>query len=143
MVAVSLVDVLVAATSFVIGLAAVAAAVGVLARSPVFGRPIKWLWRRNVSVPLADWNRQIIRGVVDERIEYLMHNNNDGSSLLDLSEKLDTVEQRSRSNSEAIRRVDTKVSRLLAHDAQRDTPGKRYSHPNPDNQSEEVHVEDA
>ena len=97
---------------FLVTLAATAGALGVIARSAVIGRPLRWLWRTNVSDPLGHWFKAGVAEVVDERIDYLMHNRNSGSSLLDLAESLDVVKGN--------------VAMLLTHDAERDTAGKRY-----------------
>ena len=97
-------------------------AFGVIAQSRYFGAPIRWLWRTNISGPIAQWNHQIVSDVVDTRIDHLMHNANNGSSLLDLRESLDSVK----------RNVDT----LLAHDKERDAPGRRYGAPEDHNQEE-------
>lgn len=115
MIAITFVEVVSAIVGIVVGLAAFVLAVGAIARSDVAGRPVRWLWRRNVSEPLGEWNRGIIREVVDDRIEYLMHHRNAGSSLLDLSEKLE--------------RIDEQVQQLLDHDEDRDVAGKRYGTP--------------
>ena len=87
-------------------------AVGVIAQSRYLGAPIRWLWRTNISGPIARWNHQIVSDVVDVRIDYLMHHRNNGSSLLDLKESLDCVK--------------VSVDVLLAHDRERDTAGLRY-----------------
>ena len=87
-------------------------AVGVIAQSRYFGAPIRWLWRTNISGPIARWNHQIVSDVVDVRVDYLMHHRNNGSSLLDLKESLDCVK--------------VSVNEILAHDAARDAPGRRY-----------------
>lgn len=110
---------IIAAAGFVIALGAVSAALGVLARSSIFGKPLRWLWRTNVSHPISAWHRNITGEVVDQRIEHLMHHRNGGSSLLDLAESVDAVK--------------STVSQLLEHDAERDTAGKRYGpHPEPE-----------
>jgi hypothetical protein len=109
---VSGVDLIIAAGGFVIALGMVAGAVGVIAKSQYLGRPVRWLWRTNVARPFDGWVRHTVGEVVDQRIDYLMHNRNGGSSLLDLAEKLEGVEGN--------------VALLLAHDAERDTKGHRY-----------------
>jgi hypothetical protein len=102
----------VAAGGFLVALGAVSAAVGLLAKSAFLGRPLRWLWRTNVSTPIGEWHRTGVRDVVDERIEHLMHNRNGGSSLLDLAE--------------AVEAVKAQVNQVLKHDAERDKPGLRY-----------------
>jgi len=102
-------------------------AVGVIAQSKYLGAPIRWLWRTNISGPIARWNHQIVSDVVDVRIDYLMHHRNNGSSLLDLKESLAGVK--------------VSVDVLLAHDAARDAPGRRYGQTPTANQTEEdVHA---
>lgn len=96
----------------VVTLGAASAAVGLLAKSPFLGRPLRWLWRRNVSEPVGNWHHGITGGVVDERIEHLMTHRNGGSSLKDLADSLKVVQG--------------SVERLLAHDAERDVAGARY-----------------
>jgi len=97
-------------------------AIGVIAQSKHLGAPIRWLWRTNISGPISRWNHQIVSEVVDVRIDYLLHHRNNGSSLLDLKESLDGVK----------RNVDT----LLAHDAARDAPGRRYGQTPTSNQED-------
>ena len=82
-----------------------------IVKSPL-GKPIKWLWNRNVAIPARGWFQSAVGEVVDERIDYLMHHRNSGSSLLDLAE--------------SVERVNSAVGMLLRHDAERDTAGKRY-----------------
>jgi hypothetical protein len=116
-IAITFVEVVGSIVGTIVGLAAIVGAIGILARSEYAGRPVRWLWRRNVSEPIGEWNRRIVREIVDDRVEHLMHHRNNGSSLLDLSEKLD--------------RVDRQVQQLLGHDAERDVVGKRYGKPAP------------
>ena len=97
-------------------------AVGVIAQSRYLGAPVRWLWRTNISGPISRWNHEIVSEVVDVRIDYLMHHRNNGSSLLDLKESLDCVK--------------VSVDTLLAHDAARDAPGRRYGPPEDPNQEE-------
>lgn len=101
-----------AAAGLLVGSAAVITAVGLIAKSQYIGRPIRWLWRRNVAEPFGGWVRHTVGDVVDERIDYLMHNRNGGSSLLDLAESVSVVKEH--------------VALLLSHDAERDTAGHRY-----------------
>lgn len=103
---------IIAAAGFIVALGAVSAALGIIAKSAILGKPLRWLWRTNVSHPISAWHRSITGEVVDERIEHLMHHRNGGSSLLDLAESVDAVKGT--------------VSQLLAHDAERDMAGKRY-----------------
>lgn len=93
-------------------IALVAGTLGVIAQSKYVGAPIRWLWQRNVSGPIGEWNRRLIGDVVDERVDYLMHHRNNGSSLLDLAE--------------AVKAVQRNVTRLLRHDDERDVQGLRY-----------------
>jgi hypothetical protein len=104
--------VLVSVATATLAAAGIAGAIAVLAKSKYFGKPIKWLWRTNVSGPIGKWHGSIVGHVVDERIEHLMHHRNGGSSLLDLAE--------------AVKVVKKDVSLLLRHDAERDTEGHRY-----------------
>jgi hypothetical protein len=108
-----------AAGGFLVALGAVSAAVAIIAKSTFLGRPLRWLWGTNVSAPVGHWFRTNVGEVVDERIEHLMHNRNGGSSLLDLAESVDAVKEH--------------VTLLLAHDAERDTAGRRYG-PTTDNE---------
>lgn len=105
-------QVLITAAAFVTAIAAIVGSLGILVKSPYFGGVMAGVWRRNVSDPIGHWNHHIVRDVVDERIEHLMHNRNNGSSLLDLAEAVETV--------------NGKVERLLNHDAERDVKGMRY-----------------
>ena len=109
---VSLVDVLRVSAAVIIGAAAVATALAVLARFTVAGKPVRWLWRTNVSEPVGKWNRGIVEGVVDDRISHLMTHKNGGSSLKDLADSVSCLRR--------------SVRTLLKHDAERDTEGKRY-----------------
>lgn len=104
--------------------AAIVVAVGVIARSSLIGKPLRWLWSKNVSEPVGDWHEAIVRKVVDTRIDHLMHNRNGGSSLLDLSESVIRAQT-------AIERIERKVSMSLQHDYERDQPGLRYGKDEP------------
>lgn len=106
---------IIAAAGFIVALGAVSAAIGIIAKSPILGKPLRWLWRTNVSHPISAWHRDITGEVVDQRIEHLMHHRNGGSSLLDLAESVKDVKQT--------------VGQLLEHDAERDMAGKRYGQP--------------
>jgi hypothetical protein len=105
-------EILASAAAFVMALAALLVALGIIAKYTILGRPFRWVWRRNVTAPISGWVRHTVGDVVDERIDYLMHNRNGGSSLLDLAESLKAVEGH--------------VELLLSHDAERDTAGRRY-----------------
>ena len=105
-------SILTAVVGSVVTLAALSAAVGVIAKAPFIGRPLRWLWTTNVSHPVGAWHREITESVIDDRIEHLMHHRNGGSSLLDLAEAVDVVK--------------ADVSVLLEHDRVRDVPGARY-----------------
>jgi hypothetical protein len=111
----------IAAAGFIVALGAVSAALGIIAKSPLLGKPLRWLWQTNVSHPISAWHRTITGEVVDQRIEHLMHHRNGGSSLLDLAESVKDVKHT--------------VGQLLEHDAERDTAGKRYG-PHPDLESD-------
>jgi hypothetical protein len=95
----------------IVTLGALSAAVGTLVKSPL-GRPVRWLWRRNISEPIGGWAQDNVRTVVDERIDHLMHHNNSGSSLKDLADSQENLTKQ--------------VAMLLDHDRTRDVDGKRY-----------------
>ena len=109
-------SILTAVVGSIATLAALSAAVGVIAKTPLIGRPLRWLWTTNVSHPISAWHRNITGEVVDERIEHLMHHRNGGSSLLDLAESVNVVK--------------ADVAVLLEHDHDRDVPGARYGNDN-------------
>ena len=133
-----------AAAGFLVAFGAVSAAITIIVKAPFFGRPLRWLWRTNVSHPIGEWNRGIVAGVVDGRVEYLMTHRNGGSSLLDLADSVGRIECRlttiegnqngfaadlavfRRHNTEMTRAVREDVSTLLEHDDERDKPDKRY-----------------
>lgn len=138
-------DFLLAAMAFIVALGGVLTAIGLLAKSPYLGRPLRWLWHQNVSEPVGEWHEKIVTGVIDSRVEYLMHHRNDGSSLLDLAEAVEGVKahvdllvahdaERDRAGMRypahgtkaAVDSVQQDVITLLEHDAERDTEGKRY-----------------
>ena len=119
MIGVSLVEMIASAGAVLAGVAASVVAVGVLARSSLVGKPLRWLWRTNVAGPVGEWNRQIVSDVVDTRIEHLMSHRNGGSSLLDLAEAV-------KKNQVGISRLDKKMATSLDHDRDRDQPGLRY-----------------
>lgn len=75
----------------IVTLAALAAAFGQLAKSKYVGRPLRWLWRRNISNPIGGWMKFNVQVVVDDRIDHLMHNNNHGSSLKDLADGQEAI----------------------------------------------------
>ena len=108
-------DFLLRVTATVVAISGLTAAIGIIAKSSALGRPLRWLWKQNVAQPVGDWGEDVVRRVVDDRIEHLMHHPNAGSSLLDLSRSVGTVK--------------AQVSVLLQHDAERDIEGKRYQHP--------------
>jgi len=116
---VSLVEVIASVGAVLAGVAAAVVAVGVLARSPLVGKPLRWLWRTNVAGPVGEWGGQIVSDVVDTRIEHLMSHRNGGSSLLDLAEAV-------KKNQVGISRLDKKMTTSLDHDRDRDQPGLRY-----------------
>lgn len=143
-------DFFLAAGAFTVGFGAVLAALGVIAKSSILGRPLRWLWRRNVSDPVGSWHAEIVTGVIDGRVEYLMHHRNGGSSLLDLAESVNEVKsavgllvkhdaERDRVGmrypdhhadsalADSVVSVQEDVTLLLDHDAERDVDGKRYS----------------
>ena len=141
------VDVVIATAGFIVGLGAVSAAAAIIVKSPFLGRPLRWLWRTNIAHPVGEWNRHIVGDVVDNRVEWLMHHRNGGSSLLDLADSVGRIEGRleviernqdgfaadlavfRRHNTEMTRAVREDVSTLLEHDDERDKPGKRYDEP--------------
>lgn len=49
--------------------AAILVAIGVIWKSNWVGRPIKWVWKRLVSEPMASWSRNVIGAVVEEKID--------------------------------------------------------------------------
>jgi hypothetical protein len=112
-------ELLAAAVGALVATAAVVTAVGIIAKSEYLGRPIRWLWRRNVSDPAGGWFRHLVAEVVDDRIDHLMHHNNSGSSLLDLAESVAEAKQQ-------IQATKADVALLLEHDAERDMAGRRY-----------------
>lgn len=112
-------DLLKYAVALVVSLAAITGAVGVLAKSRIVGRPLRWLWRRNISEPIGGWAQENVRTVVDARILYLMTHNNGGSSLKDLADNQQLIKDQ-------VEDIQTNVSTLLAHDKERDVDGKRY-----------------
>lgn len=126
MIAISIVEVVSGILGTIVGIGVVAGAISAIARTGA-GRPLRWLWRTNVATPLTKWHegtttkvvdervKDIVAEVIDERIDHLMHHRNSGSSLFDLSEKLDTVVGH--------------VNQLLEHDEDRDVAGKRYGAP--------------
>lgn len=63
-----------------IWVAAVATAIGVLSRT----RPARWLWKTVVTRPVTQWGKDVVTGVVDEKVS----KPNGGSSIVD---RLDTV----------------------------------------------------
>ena len=105
------------------------ASIGVIAKSDVLGRPIRWLWKQNVAEPVGDWGEGVVRRVVDDRIEHLMHHPNNGSSLLDLSRSVSSNGAAMVELAESVEGVKSQVTVLLAHNAQRDVAGKRYQSP--------------
>jgi hypothetical protein len=111
--------------STILTVAAAVAAVGVLAKYRV-GKPLRWLWRTNISGPIGHWHETGVGRVVDQRIEHLMHNRNDGSSLLDLAESITRAHVELAIVNTRIGEVGASVDQLLSHDAIRDQPGKRY-----------------
>lgn len=137
-------QVLLTAAGFLVSFGGLAAAIGIMVKSPYVGRPLRWLWRTNVAHPVGEWNRGIVREVVDDRIDHLMHHRNGGSSLLDLADSVKVVKRRldrierhqnevaaelqvfRRHSTEATRAVREDVTTLLEHDDERDAPGKRY-----------------
>jgi hypothetical protein len=114
-----LVSVFTALAGFLLTVAALVGAVGVIAKSEYAGRPLRWLWRRNVGDPATAWFKRSVSEVVGEHIEYLMHHRNNGSSLLDLKESL----LEARSEMVGARKD---INLLLEHDAERDRAGHRY-----------------
>lgn len=112
-------DILKYALALVASLAAITGTVGVLAKNRYVGRPLRWLWRRNVSEPIGGWAQANVRAVVDARIDYLMHHNNGGSSLKDLADNQKLIKKQ-------VTAIETNVATLLQHDVDRDVDGKRY-----------------
>lgn len=43
-------------------------AIGVIWKNGLVSRPIKWVWKRLVSEPIAHWSKDLIGGVVEEKI---------------------------------------------------------------------------
>ena len=105
------------------------ASIGIIAKSDLLGRPIRWLWKQNVAQPVGDWGEGVVRRVVDERIEHLMHNPNNGSSLLDLARSVNSNGMAMVELAESVEGVKSQVSVLLDHNAARDVAGKRYQSP--------------
>ena len=105
------------------------ASIGIIAKSDLLGRPIRWLWKQNVTQPVGDWGEGVVRRVVDERIEHLMHNPNNGSSLLDLARSVNSNGMAMVELAESVEGVKSQVSVLLDHNAARDVAGKRYQSP--------------
>lgn len=69
----------------VMWIAAFAAAVGVLVKTPVgqfFTRGFKWVWKRIVSEPITDWSKRTVGAVVEDKITHQFQNNG-GNSLRD------------------------------------------------------------
>ena len=102
------------------------ASIGVIAKSNSLGRPVRWLWKQNVTQPVGDWGESVVRRVVDDRIEHLMHHPNNGSSLLDLSRAVGSNGMAMVELAESVEGVKSQVSVLLDHNAARDVAGKRY-----------------
>ena len=105
------------------------ASIGIIAKSDLLGRPIRWLWKQNVAQPVGDWGEGVVRRVVDERIEHLMHNPNNGSSLLDLARSVNSNGMAMVELAESVEGVKSQVAVLLDHNAARDVAGKRYQSP--------------
>ena len=119
-------DFLLRVTATIVAIGGLIASIGVIAKSNSLGRPIRWLWKQNVAQPVGDWGENVVRRVVDDRIEHLMHNPNNGSSLLDLSRSVGSNGAAIVELAKSVEGVESQVSVLLAHNAARDVAGKRY-----------------
>ena len=122
-------DFLLRVTATVVAIGGLTASIGIIAKSNALGRPLRWLWRKNVAEPVGNWHESGVRRVVDDRIEHLMHHPNAGSSLLDLSRSVSSNGAALIDLAESVDGVEAQVSVLLRHDAERDIEGKRYQHP--------------
>ncbi len=71
-------------------LAGCVVAIGAAAKVPFVSKPIHWLWRRNVSGPIAAWFRRLIRDEVHEVLQPVIAElrPNGGASLRD---QVDTI----------------------------------------------------
>lgn len=72
-------------------LAATVTAVVILAKSPIFGRPIVYVWRKLVSEPGAKFFKEVVAEAVDDRITHRLNQPNGGSSLYDISRSLKRI----------------------------------------------------
>lgn len=76
----------------VLGLtAASVTAIVVIVKSPIFGRPIVYVWNKLVAEPVARWFKEVVGEAVDDRITHRLNKPNGGSSLYDISVSLSKV----------------------------------------------------
>ena len=83
--------------------AGILGSLGVIAKSQIIGRPIRWVWRKLVTEPVAAWFRSLVHSevvpvvtvAVEEQFRKLAQPNG-GSSLRDLANALDRIEGRQR-----------------------------------------------
>lgn len=80
--------------------AGIIGSLGVIAKSP-FGPPVRWVWRKLVAEPVANWFRTLVHSevvpvvtvAVEEQFKKLAQPNG-GSSLRDLANALSRIEGR-------------------------------------------------
>lgn len=92
MVAISYIQLLLDVALVLGALLGISAALVGLAKSPVVGKPLTWVWQRLVLWPVGGWFRHIVADAVDERITHRLNRPNGGNSLHDIASALDRIQ---------------------------------------------------